>query len=171
MGRYGAGGGYPTNMYGFSNYWADVVFTTPVNLTFNLTSITDANNCSVSGNLGSVNLQITPCSGLLTRSVGESEGNSTALFNEATPLKAELGQNHPNPFETSTLVDFAIPKTGKVRLALYDINGREVQVLLNEIREAGFYTIPVRKQQLAAGIYYYRLEYGNQTLIKKMMIL
>jgi hypothetical protein len=168
--RYGAGGGYPTNTYRSSNYWVDVVFAAPVNLTFNLTSITDANNCSVSGNLSSATMQVTPCAGALTRSAAAPETNSSASIDEI-PLKAELGQNHPNPFETSTLIDFAIPKTGKVKLTLYDINGRPVELLLNEIREAGFYTIPVRKQNLAAGIYYYRLEYGNQVLIKKMMIL
>lgn len=165
--KYGTAG-FPTSSYRSSNYWVDVVFSTATNVTLNLTSITDVNtNCSVSGNLGTVTLQVVQCT--LTRSSGTQQPLGEVENN--IPLKPQLDQNTPNPFNGSTLVRFGIPSAGKVRLTLFDLNGRPVQVLLDETKDAGFYTIPVQRKGLGTGIYYYKLETGGETLIKKMTIL
>jgi hypothetical protein len=96
---------------------------------------------------------------------------SSSEIENSIPEKLQLDQNTPNPFNASTLIRFGIPHAGKVRLTLYDLNGRPVQVLLDETRDAGYYTIPVQRKGLGAGIYYYKVETGGETLIKKMTIL
>jgi hypothetical protein len=167
--RYGSGGGFPTNTYQASNYWVDVVYATSATLTLNLTSVTNtATNCTVSGNLSSVNLQVTACPAILARSVSAPE---TIVEKEIIPKKLELGQNHPNPFESRSLIDFSLPETGRVKLVMYDLNGRVVSQLLNEVRDAGTYTIPVSKDGLKGGIYYYKIEFKGEMIVRKMMIL
>ena len=171
-GVYRYGNGYPNSTYRSSNYWVDVVFGTAAdNITLNMTSITDANGCTVSGSLGSVTLQVTTCN--VSTIVKPSQPLASAKSDQSekpAPAKAELGQNRPNPFTASTMVDFGIPKSGRVRLTLFDANGRAVSLLLNEVRDAGYYTMPVHRNNLSAGLYYYKMEFDGQTLIKKMII-
>lgn len=172
--RYGAGGGFPDNGYQASNYWVDVVFA-PTSATVNLTSITDANGCAVTGSLRTLTLPVTNCQ-FLTRTGVNPEAvtvqtSEVAGKEDIKPSKLGLGQNHPNPFASSTLVDFQVPKKERIRLSLYDGNGRLVTVLLDETRDAGSYVIPVRRNNLSAGIYYYRLEGGGEAIVKKMTIL
>jgi hypothetical protein len=171
--RYGAGGGFPSSGYQSSNYWVDVVFV-PSTVSVNLTSITDSKGCTVTGSLGTLNLPVINCSALTRGPVAtqtvQSQTTEIAGAKDATPSKLTLGQNHPNPFGSTTLVDFQLPKRERVRLSLYDGNGRLVKVLLEETRDAGSYVIPVRRNNLSAGIYYYRLEAGGEALVKKMTI-
>jgi hypothetical protein len=167
--RYGSGGGFPSSGYQASNYWVDVVFAPPT-ATLNLTSITSANGCTVTGALSTVNLSVINCQ---TRGPAVEAAETVVLSKPEGGIKgdrAELGQNRPNPFSGTTLIDFNVPKKQKVRMTLYDANGRLLRVLLDETRDAGYYTIPVRKNNLGAGIYYYRMESGGETIVKKMMI-
>jgi hypothetical protein len=166
--RYGTGGGYPTNSYQASNYWADVVFGFPT-ITMNLTSITDSKGCTVTGSLGTATVNVINCATKGTRVIEEPETTKAPAV--ANPSKLELGQNRPNPFEGTSLLDFSIPKKQRVRIVLYDVSGRVVRVLLDETRDPGNYVIPVRKNELKAGVYYYRLESGGEAITKKMTIL
>jgi hypothetical protein len=170
--RYGTGGGYPSSSYQASNYWVDVVFGYP-SITLNLTSITDSKGCTVTGALGTVTVNVVSCA---TKGPAATNNNNTVeiasaqIVDKIKPLKLELGQNRPNPFEGTSLVDFHLPKRERVRLTLYDVNGRVVRVLLDETRDAGSYVIPVRKNNLSGGVYYYRLEAGGESITKKMTI-
>ena len=169
--RYGTGGGFPTSTYKSSNYWVDVVFGTAAsNITLNMTSITDANGCTVSGSLGSVTLQVVSCT---APTVSKSQLLSKGITGETinVPAKLQLEQNYPNPFDANTLIRFGIPTAGKVRLMLYDLNGRLMQVLVNETKDPGFYTIPVQRKNLSGGVYFYKLEMNGETQVKKMTIL
>jgi hypothetical protein len=171
--RYGAGGGFPSGGYQSSNYWVDVVFV-PSTVSVSLTSITDSKGCAVTGSLGTLNLPVTNCTlltrGPVTSQTLQAQTTEVAGVKEGMPSKLTLGQNHPNPFGSSTLVDFQLPKKQRVRLSLYDAGGRLVKVLLDETRDAGSYVIPVRRNNLTAGLYYYRLEAGGEALVKKMTI-
>ncbi len=82
----------------------------------------------------------------------------------------ELGQNYPNPFNPKTNVKIQMPKSGFVKLAVFDITGKEVAVLVNENLNAGTYNVDFDASQLASGTYFYRIETGNFTEVKKMVL-
>ncbi|MBS1513894.1 MAG: T9SS type A sorting domain-containing protein [Bacteroidetes bacterium] len=87
------------------------------------------------------------------------------------PAKFELSQNYPNPFNPSTKINFSLPKDAKVTLTIFDISGREVARLLNgEFRQADYYTVNFNGSALASGVYFYKIQAGDFTESKKMML-
>ncbi len=86
------------------------------------------------------------------------------------PENFELKQNYPNPFNPNTLIEFSIPKTGFVKLAIYDALGREVSSLLNSELVSGNYQINFNASDLARGTYYYKLISGEFVQTKKMIL-
>ncbi len=87
------------------------------------------------------------------------------------PDKFTLSQNFPNPFNPTTTVVFGLPESGPVTLKIYDNSGRQVATLLNEIKEAGYYTVTFSVPELASGMYFYKLESGNFVAAKKMVLI
>ncbi|MDP1676518.1 MAG: sugar-binding protein [Bacteroidota bacterium] len=83
----------------------------------------------------------------------------------------ELSQNYPNPFNPTTNIKFSIPQAGHVSLKLFDILGREVMTIVNQVQEAGSYTATLDASKLASGVYMYKLESGSFTSVKKMMLI
>jgi len=86
-----------------------------------------------------------------------------------------LFQNHPNPFNISTTIEYEIPKSGRVEIKLYDISGRLVKQVTHEFQEAGIHrTVWDGKneygQSVSSGIYLYHVEFENAVLLKKMML-
>lgn len=86
-------------------------------------------------------------------------------------LTLDLQQNRPNPFNNSTTINLVIPHNGRVKLTLYDQQGRLVQEIINTIKQAGSYQLQVDRKGLGSGIYYYKLDAEGKTLVKKMTIL
>ncbi len=86
------------------------------------------------------------------------------------PSEFTLAQNYPNPFNPTTTIVYGLPASGSVTLKIYDNSGKEVAVLVNEPKEAGFYTVTFRSN-LPSGIYFYKLESGNFVAAKKMVII
>lgn len=87
------------------------------------------------------------------------------------PDNFSLGQNYPNPFNPVTNIRFQVPVTGLVKVTVFDISGREVAELVNQNLSAGTYNIDFDASHLSSGAYFYRLEAGNFTSIKKMMLI
>jgi probable HAF family extracellular repeat protein/T5SS/PEP-CTERM-associated repeat protein len=87
------------------------------------------------------------------------------------PEAYKLSQNYPNPFNPSTLIRFDLPEDGHVRLAVYDILGREVMMLVNDWYPAGSHTVEFDASRLPSGVYLYRLEAGGFTGTKRMVLL
>jgi hypothetical protein len=87
------------------------------------------------------------------------------------PTVFGLSQNYPNPFNPSTTIKYQLPKTVKVTLNIYDITGRLVQTLVEGVQEAGYYSIEWKSTDYASGVYFYRLEAGEFTNVKKMVII
>jgi hypothetical protein len=87
-----------------------------------------------------------------------------------------LTQNYPNPFNPSTKITYTLPKSGNVEMKVYDLLGREVAVLVNEMKQPGVYTIDFNAaKNLASGVYFYRIEIGDAkgvsfTNVKKMLL-
>ncbi|MBP9122667.1 MAG: T9SS type A sorting domain-containing protein, partial [Ignavibacteriaceae bacterium] len=80
----------------------------------------------------------------------------------------ELMQNYPNPFNPSTLINYKIPESAHVSLKVYDITGMEVAALVNKIQTQGVYTINFDASTLSNGIYFYKLEAGRYSAVKKL---
>ena len=91
-------------------------------------------------------------------------------LNSEIPSEFSLSQNYPNPFNPVTNINFSIPKTGLVKLTVYDAAGREAAVLFNGRLSAGTYNYDFDASQLASGIYFYKLESDDFTQTKKMVL-
>lgn len=101
--------------------------------------------------------------------------NQENIFTGITPISniAEtysLSQNYPNPFNPNTNINFGIPKTGMVKLIVYDIMGKEVSVIVNSNLQKGIYSISFDGSALASGIYIYKLIAGEFSDVKKMIL-
>jgi len=83
----------------------------------------------------------------------------------------ELKQNYPNPFNPSTQISFSIPKSSFVNLNIFDLNGKEVAVLLSENKAAGNYNINFDASKFSTGIYFYQLQAEGFSEIKKMSLI
>lgn len=86
------------------------------------------------------------------------------------PGNYELSQNFPNPFNPSTVINYQIPKSGFVKLSIYDMSGKELKSLVNENKEAGYYSVSFDGSGLSSGIYFYTINSGGFTETKKMML-
>lgn len=87
------------------------------------------------------------------------------------PNRFLLEQNYPNPFNPVTTISYSLAKSEHVRLVVYDILGRQVATLIDEKQNAGAYNVPYDANTLAGGVYFYRIEAGTFTQVKKMMLL
>lgn len=83
----------------------------------------------------------------------------------------ELVQNYPNPFNPATVIKFNLPEQDVVTLKIYDNLGREVATLVNEQLNSGSYEVNFNAQNLASGVYFYRIQTSKFTDTKKMMLL
>jgi hypothetical protein len=89
----------------------------------------------------------------------------------ALPSTAYLEQNYPNPFNPTTEIRYQIPAVSGVRLGVYDLLGREVAVLVNEIEPPGSYTVKFDGTGLPSGMYFYRLEAGGFTMTRSLCLI
>ena len=90
------------------------------------------------------------------------------------PTDFSLSQNHPNPFDSQTEIDFGMPTNGFVTLDIYDFSGRKVANLINKFEDVGVHHIKFDASKLKAGLYFYRLTIktasGNFVTVKKMIL-
>jgi hypothetical protein len=95
------------------------------------------------------------------------ENNQSGL----QPALFELYQNYPNPFNPVTYIKYEVPNTSPVLIKVYDIIGREVAVLVDEVKEPGIYQVSFDSKNLASGVYFYKMVAGDFTSVKKMNLL
>ncbi len=81
----------------------------------------------------------------------------------------ELHQNYPNPFNPETVISFRLPEANQVRLAVYDVLGREVAVLVDQTLSSGTHSVTFEAGSMATGVYIYRLTAGDFTQSRKML--
>jgi hypothetical protein len=91
--------------------------------------------------------------------------------NVSLPNKYTLEQNYPNPFNPTTIINYSIPQTSFVTLKIYDGLGKVVASLINEQKAAGNYEAEFNGSKLSSGIYFYRLNAGNYSETKKMILM
>jgi hypothetical protein len=87
------------------------------------------------------------------------------------PKIFELNQNYPNPFNPSTTIKYALPKNEFVTIKVYDITGREIMRLVNEYKQAGYYSVNFNGSNLASGVYFYRIQAGDFISVKRMLMI
>ena len=85
-------------------------------------------------------------------------------------------QNHPNPFNPSTTINFAVPQAGEVKLAIYNLRGQLVQTLYSGVISAGQHSVvwngtDFRGAKVASGVYVYRLQADGRSQVKKLLLL
>ena len=89
----------------------------------------------------------------------------------STPAEFELKQNYPNPFNPSTKINYSVIESGLVKLSVYNLLGEVVSILVNQNQEAGSYDVQFDASNIQSGVYFYKLESGNQIQTKKMMLI
>ena len=101
-----------------------------------------------------------------------NEVSVTSVNDKGSIIKTfELKQNYPNPFNPTTVINYTIPEAGLVSLKVYDVLGNEVADLVNQKQASGEYRVSFNASRLASGIYFYRLQAGKYTQVRKMMLL
>lgn len=96
---------------------------------------------------------------------------SIDLLQTETPAAISLDQNFPNPFNPTTTIRFSLPQNEQVRLAVYDILGREVAVLLNQVLPAGTHQVPFDASMLSSGHYLYRITTPGSSITRSMTLI
>ena len=97
----------------------------------------------------------------------------TSVERTSTDLPAyfSLEQNYPNPFNPSTTISFNIPQQSHVKLVIYDVLGRDVRTLVDEEKQPGRYSVSFDASNLPSGVYLYRLQAGNFSEVRKMVVM
>jgi hypothetical protein len=90
---------------------------------------------------------------------------------DVLPASFELMQNYPNPFNPGTVIGYEISNTTPVSIKVYDLIGREVVVLVNEVKQPGVYRVSFDGEYLASGVYFYKMIAGDFSVVKKMNLL
>jgi len=104
------------------------------------------------------------------------QANSDTSGDHVPSLSPVLHQNFPNPFNPSTTISFFIPKVSKVELTIYNLKGQKVKSLVNSTLTKGNHKIVwdgmnLTNKPVASGIYFYKLNYGSQSIVKKCIML
>jgi hypothetical protein len=92
------------------------------------------------------------------------------LLKSDSPEKISLSQ-YPNPFNPSTRISYVLPEKAYVSLKVYDILGNEITTLVDESQQPGRYEVEFTAKGLASGVYLYRLQAGNYSEIRKMILM
>ena len=88
-----------------------------------------------------------------------------------TPVKYSLEQNYPNPFNPKTNIEFSIPERSRVELSVFDVLGKEINIIVNEVLESGKFKADWDASSLPSGVYFYRLRTEKFSETKKMILL
>ncbi len=104
------------------------------------------------------------------RGYSSSKGARPTGDAPALPSEFAVSQNYPNPFNPSTVIDFALPATTKVRLAIFDVRGRRVATLADGEFAAGRHSVRWNAAEVASGVYFYRIQAGEFVETKSMML-
>ena len=102
---------------------------------------------------------------------GSFEYIGTVEVEVFAPKVFSLEQNYPNPFNPTTIIKYSVPVNGFINLGIFNVLGEKVADLINKEVEAGTYEINFNASNLSSGVYFYKLEAGSFTSIKKMMLI
>jgi hypothetical protein len=98
-------------------------------------------------------------------------GVSAVQQSPSVPSGYFLFQNHPNPFNPTTIISYQLPTSSQVKLEVYDVLGSEVETLVNERENPGIHSVSFDASKLTTGVYFYRLQAGTYHDTKKLLLL
>jgi hypothetical protein len=98
-------------------------------------------------------------------------GHGHPKHHGGSTVSAGLGQPSPNPFNPVTRISYTVPSAQHVRIAIYDVAGRLVENLVNEVKAPGEYMVEWNAGNLPSGVYFYRMQTGDQTLVRRATLL
>jgi hypothetical protein len=92
------------------------------------------------------------------------------------PMQPELFQNYPNPFNPTTVIRYGLPAPGRVSVKVFDLLGREVATLVDDVQEAGYRSVEWKGvtsagSPVGSGVYFYELRAGSYVETRKMMLI
>ncbi|MCZ7601911.1 MAG: S8 family peptidase [Melioribacteraceae bacterium] len=87
------------------------------------------------------------------------------------PVDYSLKQNYPNPFNPSTTIEYSLPGNELVKIKVYDVLGKEITTLVNEVKSAGKYSVTFNSSHLSSGVYFYQITAGRFQDVRKMILL
>ena len=90
---------------------------------------------------------------------------------ELVPAEFALMQNYPNPFNPSTTINYSLPTQAMVEISIFNALGENVATLVNEIKEAGNYTVEFNAAGYSSGIYFYQIKANDFVSVKKMILM
>ncbi len=102
---------------------------------------------------------------------GQYEFSKEVEVDLGLPKTFTLGQNYPNPFNPTTKINYTLPVDGNVQLQIFTAGGELVKSLVNERQNAGAYTVEFNAENLASGIYFYKLLANDFIQIRKMLLM
>ncbi len=137
-------------------------FDNPINASYGTTALSYT-KADGSFPLGDLNWYPAKKAAWLLTSVAEQEAGIPATFT--------LAQNYPNPFNPNTSIAFSMSRTGLVSLKVYDILGREVATLINDVMESGTHQTSWNAAGMGSGVYFYKMQSGSFSEMKKMILL
>ncbi len=108
-----------------------------------------------------------------SRTLNREQAQSLRLVagSRGVPKEFSLLQNYPNPFNPVTTVAYALPRAGRVKLVVYNALGEEVSTVIDAAQDAGYYTTTISAENLASGVYFYRLMAGEFNAVRKMLLI
>ncbi len=99
-----------------------------------------------------------------------SEVTGVPMSQEGLPNRYALMQNYPNPFNPSTVINYQLPNSSFVTLKIYNVLGEEVVTLINGVEEAGYKSVLWSPNNIADGVYFYRLTAGSFSQTRKLLL-
>ncbi|MBK8553211.1 MAG: T9SS type A sorting domain-containing protein [Ignavibacteria bacterium] len=99
-----------------------------------------------------------------------SDLTGIVIQNENSPDEFALNQNYPNPFNPNTVISYRIPENSFVSLKVFDMSGKEIMTLVNQMQNTGSYNYSFNGSDLSSGVYYYSLKAGENTITKSMLL-
>ncbi len=156
----------------FVTTWSDVYYTTNDGANWNTATSNLSQNgyAAFSSAILGTNIYTGSGPGVWRRPISEMIVGINSNGNEI-PSAFSLGQNYPNPFNPSTKLKFEIAKTGNVKIVVFDVLGRQMQTLVNEVLQPGTYNTSFDASMLSSGVYFYRMEAGDFTDVKRFVVL
>ena len=107
--------------------------------------------------------------GIWKRPLSELVGVSKEVID--LPRVFSLFQNYPNPFNPATIINYSVGKEGHAKITVYNIIGSKVAVIVDEYKSAGSYSVQFNAVALPSGVYFYKLESGGYSDIKKLVVI
>jgi len=105
------------------------------------------------------------------RTVTVTTSTTSSINTEEVPVSFKLEQNYPNPFNPVTKIGYSLPKISDVKITVYNVLGKEIVSFYNEQQAPGNHFVLFNANSLTTGVYYYKIQAGSFTEVKKMTLL